>query len=137
MTSGAYGTTSGTDSRGSRPLMEDLMVFSLPGEIEALRSEEQYRNGDRNSATLAKEVDFRVLLSVMREGAELDEQDGDARASVQVLDGSATLIVGGGEADLSTNDVATIDAGRPWVLRATSDCALLLTLAWPREKAGV
>ena len=30
-----------------------------------------------------------------------------------------------------------IDAGRPWAFRATSDCALLLTLAWPREKADV
>jgi hypothetical protein len=33
--------------------------------------------------------------------------------------------------------VAVIDAGRPWQLRAASDCALLLTLAWPREKTGV
>lgn len=135
--SGSYGTTSGTDSRGPRPLIEDLMAFSLPAEIDALREESQYKEGDRNSATLAKEVDFRVLLTVLRRGASLDEQDGDARASVQLLDGDATLSVESEESELSAQDIAVIDAGRPWTLRATSDCALLLTLAWPREKAGV
>jgi len=137
-TQGSYGSTSGTDTRGSRPLIEDLMVFSLSAEADALRTEDQYRNGDRNSATLAKEVDFRVLLSVLRNGATLDEQDGDARGSLHLLEGTASMTVGDGEeAELSTGDVAVVDAGRPWLLRATSDCAVLLTLAWPREKAGV
>jgi len=134
---GSYGSTSGTDTRGSRPLIEDLMVFSLPAEVDALRQEDQYRNGERNSATLAKEVDFRVLLTVLRPGAMLDEQDGDARASVHLLSGSATLSVDDQESELTDNDIAVIDSGRPWILRATGECALLLTLAWPREKAGV
>jgi len=137
-TQGSYGSTSGTDTRESRPLIQDLMVFSLSAEAEALRHEEQYRNGDRNSATLAKEVDFRVLLTVLRSGATLDEQDGDARASLQLLEGSASMSVGEDEeAQLSAGDVAVVDAGRPWLIRATSECAVLLTLAWPREKAGV
>jgi quercetin dioxygenase-like cupin family protein len=135
---GSYGSTSGTDTRDARPLMDRLMVFSLQREAEALQAEEPYQNGDRNSATLAKEVDFRVLLTVLRSGAALDEQDGDARTSIQVLDGTATLSVGGSEeADVVEHDVAVIDAGQPWLLRATSDCAVLLTLARPRDKAGV
>src|SRR3954452_22728537 len=129
---GSYGSTSGTDTRGARPLIENLMVFSLGAEIEALRDEAPYRSGDRNSATLAKEVDFRVLLSVLRSGATLDEQDGDSRASIQLLDGSATISVDGTDTELSPDDVVVIDAGRPWLFRATSECALLLTLAWPR-----
>jgi len=32
MSSGAYGETSGSDSRGSRPTMERLMVFALTEE---------------------------------------------------------------------------------------------------------
>lgn len=133
----AYGTTSGTQSRGARPLMEGLMVFALRDEIEALRGEGPYTDGDRNSVTLAKEVDLRVLLTALRDGATLDEQDGDARASLQLLEGRATLRVGTEETELAETDIAVIDAGRPWLLRATGDCALLLTLAWPREKAGV
>jgi quercetin dioxygenase-like cupin family protein len=133
----AYGTTSGTDSRGARPLMEGLMVFGLADEIRALRGESPYADGDRNSVTLAKEVDFRVLLSALRSGATLDEEDGDARASLQLIEGSATLRAGDEDVELAAGDIAVVDAGRPWFLTATSDCALLLTLAWPREKAGV
>ena len=135
--SGAYGSTSGTGSRGARPLMGDLMVFSLLAEIDALREEDQYKSGDRNSATLAKEVDFRVLLSVLRGGATLDKQDGDARASIQLFEGTATLTVDKAVAEIAEGDVAVIDAGRPWFFRANDDCAVLLTLAWPRAKAGV
>ena len=63
------------------------MVFSLRLEIDLLRNEDQFANGDRNSVTLAKEVDFRAMLSVLRPGATLDEQDGDARASIHVVEG--------------------------------------------------
>jgi quercetin dioxygenase-like cupin family protein len=133
----AYGSTSGTESRDARPLMEGLMIFGLRGEIEALRAEQPYQDGDRNAATLAKEVDFRVLLSVLRAGATIDEQDGDARASIHVLEGRASLRMEGEASDLEASDIAVVDAGRPWFLTAGSDCAVLLTLAWPREKAGV
>jgi quercetin dioxygenase-like cupin family protein len=137
MSGGAYGTTTGTNERESRPLMAQLMVFSLADEIASLRTEWQWRDNDKNSRTLAKDVDFRALLSVMHTGAALDEQDGDARASVQLLEGTADLDVAGEVTVLQAGQLAVIDSGRSWLLRATSDCAVLLTLAWPIEKAGV
>jgi quercetin dioxygenase-like cupin family protein len=137
MTSGSYGTTSGTSERASRPLMEQLMVFSLDEEIAALRAEWQWADNDKNSRTLAKDVDFRALLSVLHTGATLDEHDGDARASVHVLEGTAELDVEGEATTLNAGQLAVIDSGRAWLLRAATDCAVLLTLAWPIEKAGV
>ena len=137
MSTGAYGATTGTNERDSRPLMDRLMVFNLATEIESLRSEYQWTENDKNSRTLAKDVDFRVLLSVLHTGAALDEEDGDARASIHVVEGSAQLDVAGEVTELSTGQLAVVNAGQPWVLRATSDCAVLLTLAWPIEKAGV
>ncbi|HWH23980.1 MAG TPA: hypothetical protein VNW68_03695 [Candidatus Limnocylindria bacterium] len=137
--SGPYGRTSGSDQRASRPMMEGVMHFRLADQLAALREEAQWAEGDRNSRTLAKDVDFRVVLTVMRDGAELDEQDGDARVSVQLIDGTASLRLP--EEDdavrLDAGMLAVVDNGRPWRLRADSDCAVLLTLAWPREKAGV
>ena len=137
MTGSPYGSTSGTNEREGRQLMERLMVFSLPDELERLRGEEQWRSGDRNSRMLAKDVDFRVLLSVLRAGAALEEEDGDARVSLQLLEGRASLQLEGAEAELEATEVAVVDAGQRWQLRAATDCAVLLTLAWPREKAGV
>ena len=137
MTTGAYGNTSGTDERESRPLMAPLMLFSLSDEIESLRAEWQWADNDKNARTLAKDVDFRVLLSLLHTGATLDEEDGDARASFHVVEGSGEISVDGQTRELSAGQMAVVDAGRAWVFRATSDCAVLLTLAWPLEKTGV
>jgi len=137
MATSPYGTTTGAGERESRPLMERLMVFGLTDELERLRDEEQWREGDRNSRTLAKDVDFRLLLTVLRDGATLEEGDGDARVSVQLLEGRGVLELEKDEAELEAGDVAVIDAGQSWRLRAAGDCGLLLTLAWPREKAEI
>jgi quercetin dioxygenase-like cupin family protein len=135
--SGAYGSTTGTGERDSRALMARLLVFSLSDEIASLRDESEWEENEKNSRTLAKDVDFRAVLTVMHTGATLEEQDGDARTSVQVLEGNAELDVDGDSSELATGQLAVIDSGRPWTLRATRDCAVLLTLAWPIEKAGV
>jgi quercetin dioxygenase-like cupin family protein len=117
--------------------MERLMVFGLAEEVERLRGEHAWQDGDRNSRTLAKDVDFRVLLSVLRGGATLEEGDGDARVSLHLLEGRATLRLEAAEAELNAGELAVVNAGQRWQLRADGDCAMLLTLAWPREKAGV
>lgn len=137
MKSGAYGPTHGTDERVARPLMAGLLAYSLPAEIARLRSEEEYRDNGANSVTLAKSVDFRVLLSALSDGQSLHQEDGDARASVQLLEGRAALHVDSDAAHLQAGDLATLDAGHGWRLTADGECAVLLTLAWPREKAGV
>lgn len=137
MSPSAYGNTSGSDVRESRELMDRLMTFDLVAEIESLRSEPAWEENEKNARTLAKDVDFRVLLSVLHTDATLEEQDGEARASLQVLDGDAELEVEGEVAHLGAGSMAVVNSGQPWRLRATSDCAVLLTLAWPIEKAGV
>ena len=137
MTRGAYGATSGTDERASRPLMDRLLVFNITEEIESLRTENEWTENDKNSRTLAKDVDFRVLLSALHTGATIDEDDGDARTSIQLVEGTADLEVAGQRTSLETGQLAVVNAGQAWVLRATSDCAVLMTIAWPIEKAGV
>ncbi|MBA2253852.1 MAG: hypothetical protein H0W07_01890 [Chloroflexi bacterium] len=134
MSTSAYDDTSGTSVRGGRPLMERLMVFSLHAESAALRDEPQYREGDRTSRMLAKDVDLRVMLTVLRAGAALDEQDGESRVTLQVLDGQAAVEVVGESAELSPGEVAVIDAGNPWLVHAIVDSALLVTITLPREK---
>ena len=135
--SGAYGSTTGTDERDSRAMMDRLLVFSIADEIAALRGEKEWEENEKTSRTLAKDLDFRAMLTVMHTGASLDEQDGDGRASIQVVDGESELEVSGETRELSAGQLAVIDSGNSWTLRATSDCAVLITLAWPIEKAGI
>jgi quercetin dioxygenase-like cupin family protein len=137
MSTGSYGSTSGTKEREARPLMDLLLVFSLADEIRSLRAEAEWTENEINSRTLAKDVDFRVVLCALHTDAVLDEQVGEARASVQLIEGSAQLTVDEEARPLEAGEIAVVDSGHPWALRATSDCAVLLTIAWPIEKAGV
>jgi len=137
MKTASYGPTSGTNEREPRLLMDRLLVFSLAEEIQSLRDEPEWAENDVNSRTLAKEVDFRTVLSVLHTEGTIEERDGDGRKSLQVLEGSAELTVDEEARSLAPGDLAVIDAGFSWTLRATSDCAVLLTIAWPAEKAGV
>lgn len=137
MATGPYGRTSGTAERKGRAVMEPLMAFSLHDELEQLRREEAWREGDRNSRTLAKDVDFRLLLTVLRRSVTIGENDGDARASIQLLEGTADLRRAADEVRLAPGDVAVVDAGEGWTLTAADECAFLLTLAWPRDKARI
>ena len=56
------------------------MVFSIADEIVALRDESEWQENEKNTRTLAKDVDFRAILTVMHTGATIDEQDGEVGA---------------------------------------------------------
>lgn len=133
----AYEPTSGSETRDARPVMGSLLAFSLRHEIDALRAEPQYAEGERNSRTLAKDVDFRVLLTVLRPGASLVEKDGDGRVSIHVLEGEADLRKSEDAVVLGAGDLAAVDRGDPWVLEARGEVAVLVTVAWPEDKAFV
>jgi quercetin dioxygenase-like cupin family protein len=132
-----YGPTTGNDTREARALMDRLLVFAPRLEAARLRSEPEWRDGDRNSVTLAKEVDFRIVLSVLRDGATIHDDEGNGRASVQLLEGRAVVSVDDKEAHLDTGELATVNSDQRWQLRSDGDSTVLLTIAWPREKAGV
>jgi quercetin dioxygenase-like cupin family protein len=134
---GSYGSPGGSATRAGREMIAPLMQFAFDVEIDSLRAEPEYESGDRNSRTLAKETDLRVLLTVLRAGAALDEQQGDARTTVQVVDGVATIELDGEQTSLSQGQLAVVDRGAPWLVVAQTDCAVLLTIAFPPEKAGV
>ncbi|CAN5734448.1 hypothetical protein BH24CHL8_BH24CHL8_08110 [soil metagenome] len=127
--------THGSDDRGARPLTESLMAFDLRGEIDSLRGEPAWKEGDRNARTLVKSAGIRLLLASLREGAEIQEQHGEGPVSVQLLEGRATLTAGGADVALEAGALASIEAGLPWSLRAEAESALLVTFAWT-EGAG-
>ena len=130
-------TTSGTGVRESRGLREPMMRFNLLEEIARLASEPQWNDGDRNSIVLAKDARFRMLLSVLRNGARLGDDDGEATLSVHLITGSATVRRGQDEVMLAPGEIAVLEAGSGWSIESDQESAVLTTLAWPEEQAGV
>jgi quercetin dioxygenase-like cupin family protein len=134
---GTMDTTSGTGDRESRPLRDPLMRFDLAAEIDRLTSEREWNEGDRNSIVLAKDARQRVLLTVMRTGARVGDEEAEGPIAVQVLGGRVAVRRDSYEEALGDGELATIEAGGLWSVQAVEDSAILLTLAWPPEQAGV
>lgn len=133
---GEPATTSGSGVRDSRPLRDPLMHFNLLDEIGRLAGEPQWNDGDRNSIVLAKDARFRILLSVLRDGAGLADDDAYATIAVHLLTGSAMVTRGDREVLLAPGEIAVLEAGDAWSVAARAESAVLLSLSWPEEMAG-
>jgi len=72
--------------RSPGPLGNPMLTFDLSGEIERLRKEDAWQGG-RNSKTLVKNADFRIVLTVLQVNARLHERKAAGRISVQVVAG--------------------------------------------------
>src|SRR5215217_2068069 len=71
-----------------------LHAFALADYTEALRDEASYTANGRNGVTLVKTPGLRVVLQVMRQGAELAEHRAPGPIAVQVLEGEMRFCAG-------------------------------------------
>ena len=85
------GETSGSSQRAPQRLGLPTISFDLEHELGLLRQEESYCAGDRNAKTLVKESGLRVVLTVMRSGARLQEHKTSGPISIQTLAGRIRL----------------------------------------------
>jgi quercetin dioxygenase-like cupin family protein len=134
---GTMDQTSGSDDRESRPLRDPLMKFDLRAQIDRLSSEPQWDDDGRNSIVLAKDARLRVLLTLISEGARMGDNDVEGPMSVQVLGGRVVARRDAQAVELRDGELATIEAGAAWAIEAQEDSAILLTITWPAERAGV
>ena len=134
---GTMDQTSGSDDRESRPLRDPLMKFDLRAEIERLSSERQWDEDGRNAIVLVKDARLRVLLTLIREGSRIGDNEAEGPMSVQVLGGRVVARRDAQAVELSDGELATIEAGAAWAVEAQEDSAILLTITWPPERAGV
>jgi len=133
---GGGATTSGTDTRGPRELHPTIEIFDLAAEIVALRADPAWGNHGRAAKTLAKSPTYRLVLSLLRAGAEVGEDDAWGPLTLHVLEGVVTAGRGTDSRPVPTGAVAWYAAGRGWRARAETDTAVLLGISWPEELAG-
>jgi quercetin dioxygenase-like cupin family protein len=127
--------TTGTDTREPRPLDRALLAFDLSAELEALRSEPGWVEHGRTSKTLAKAATFRVVLTLLRAGGTVGDDDVWSPMAVQVLGGAVRAERDGQSVDVPDGGLVWFDSGTGWQVTAVEDAALLLALSWPEERA--
>src|SRR5205085_5091908 len=103
-----------------------LLAFDLPAEIEALRSEPSLAEHGRTSKTLAKSPTFRLVITMIRAGGTVGNDDVWSPLAVQVLAGSARASQQDRSVDLPTGGLVWFEAGPGWQVSAVEDAILLL-----------
>ncbi|MEP7273138.1 MAG: cupin domain-containing protein [Acidobacteriota bacterium] len=107
--------------------------FNLPKEIAELHEEEAWVRTGRNSKTLVKQPDLRIVLMAFEEGAQLTGHSTDARMSIYTLMGHVKLIIPGQTIDLPQGQLLVLDRGVEHALEALEESAILLTISWPHH----
>jgi quercetin dioxygenase-like cupin family protein len=112
-------------------LRDPIGHFDLTAVDRTLRESVACVDEGYSAVTLAKYPDLRVVLISMRAGARIEESKAEARLSLQAVRGHAVLRLPEGPIELSAQQLITLERGMLHGLEAVTDCALLLTLAWP------
>lgn len=124
------GRTSGTDQRPGTEHMGMVLAFDLNAELSALRAEETWQRQGRNTRTLVKEENLRIVLITMQEGGFMTEHQTAGRLTVQVLSGSLRLTVPGRTVDLPSGNLLALDYAVDYTVTALQEVAFLVTIAW-------
>ena len=116
--------------RSPGPLESPILSFDLNAEIERLRGENAWQGG-RNSKTLMKHPDFRVVLTVLKSNGSLHEHKAAGRISVHTITGHIRMHVQDKVVDLPAGSMLALERSLPHDVEALEDSAFLLTIAWP------
>ena len=109
----------------SGPVLDlDLMTMA-----KQLRNEAAWSDG-RNSRTLVKHRDFRMVLTVMRAGAHLHRHQARGTVLIQVLSGYIRARVLGEVVETPTGHALSLDPNLEHEIEAADESAVLITIAW-------
>jgi len=99
-----------------------------PGEPMALVESVQYAPGSIVSRTLLKTDTGTLTLFAFDEGQSLSEHTAPFDALVQVLDGTATLMIGGKTVAARTGELVLMPANVPHAVQPAGRFKMLLTM---------
>lgn len=114
-------------------LTAPLMDFDLPNEIHQLHQEQAWERTGRNSKTLVKQPDFRIVLIALKKNGHIEEHKADARISIYTLSGRVKLQLPEQPIDLPAGRLLVLDRAIEHNLEAVEDSAILLTISWPHN----
>lgn len=117
-------------ARATQPTEGPYLSYNLQQQIEELRRESYWQSG-RNSKTIVKYGDFRIVLTAVQKNTVIREHHSDGRISVQTVTGHLRMHAAGKEFDLPAGNLLVLDRGMRHDVEALEDSAFLLTIAWP------
>lgn len=115
--------------RFPEPIAGPFLEFDLAAQIQDLRREDVWTSG-RNSKTIVKHPDLRLVLTIMKANTRIHEHSAAGSISVQTISGHIRMHVDGREFDLPAGHLLALEAAVPHDVEALEDSAFVLTIAW-------
>lgn len=104
--------------------------IDLKNEVAGLRQSEA--QAGRSSKALFKADDLRVVLVSAKAGTRIHEHRADGSVSILAVVGALRLRLGDDSVELGPGQLLALDAGLAHDVEAVTDCAFLVTIAWPK-----
>jgi hypothetical protein len=136
LSEGGTGAAGTTNEVPASPGPGDVALLDLPRWTEHLRSLPTWRDEDRGSALLLRQPPVRVLLTALREGAEMGSDGAEETLMLLVMSGSASLEWREEIARLRKDELALVPAGGGWRVRSDADETVLLSVFWGTPGTG-
>ncbi len=130
---GAVNIAVATDGiRLPRATSGPVLNLDLKTMAEQLRNEGAWSDG-RNSRTLVKHGDFRLVLTVMKTGAHLHKHHARGTVLIQVLSGHIQAHILDEVIEAPAGHAISLDPDLEHEIEALDESALLITIAWPLD----
>ena len=112
----------------ARLLDPALLSFEADRQLQSLKEESGWMNGDRNAITMVKTDKLRVTLLALRKGASMHEHQVKGPITLFVLEGTIRFVVGKDACTLAQQGFLSLDKAIPHDVEALTDAAFVLTI---------
>ncbi len=107
------------------------LKFDLKAEVAQLCKDQP--QAGRNSRTLIKAPDLRVVLVTAKKGSFINEHRADGAVTILAVVGAIRLQLPDTVVDLKPGELLALDRALPHDVEALTDCAFLVTIGWPKN----
>jgi quercetin dioxygenase-like cupin family protein len=116
-----------------RVLYTPFVSIDLQSFIKQIREEEQWEKSDRNVITIFKSLMMRIVLIILKKGAEMKKHKTTGSISVQVIEGEMLFNTDDQTITLSRGQMLVFHEGIPHSVLAKEETIFLLTLTTTEE----
>lgn len=111
-----------------RTVKAPLLSFLMSDEIDKLKKEKAWLNGDRNAVTLQKNSNLRVVLITLHKGTSLHEHTVEGPITLFVISGKINFIAGEEKVQAESNGFIVLEKAIPHDVEALEDTTFILTI---------
>lgn len=119
---------------GERVIDAPLVTINMPEFIKTIKSEETWKNKDRNAMTIYKTNGLRMVLVALHKNAVLARHTADGILSLQVLDGEINFNTDDKSVAVKKGELIALHRGLYHSVEAIKESVFLLTLTTSPDK---